>query len=297
MQPTVVYILGTSYSGSSLLNSLLDSQPRTRGLGEAVHLVSKPTDAWCSRCQCPISECQLQPKTNPDRFYESLFEAYPETDCIVNSSKHWGQCFRLMPIPPQPYRICLVVLSKSLEEFAHSYARHDQCSVTEAFDEWVSFYEHLLGSIDSILANAATTEVQQTLCSRISQDRVATVTYRELATATDATMERLCDELALPFDRAFRNRLWHGDTCTIGGNNAIYAQQTGNVAFFQQESEYLDGKYLGQHQSIFYDNQWVKNAELHRSAAEYRNTRADRIRYLELRLRQDQHSISSEGAV
>lgn len=37
MGRTVVYVIGARYSGSSLLNLLLDSQPRVRGLGEAVH--------------------------------------------------------------------------------------------------------------------------------------------------------------------------------------------------------------------------------------------------------------------
>jgi len=285
MQRTVVFIMGTSFSGSSLLNSLFDSQPNTRGLGEAVHLIHKPTNAWCGHCKCHVDQCQLQKRICPDRFYESVFDVYPESEVVVNSSKHWGQCFRSMPIPASEFRLCLIILSKSLEEFSHSFAVHQTCSFENAFDVWSSFYQQLFANLDGVLTRVPKTDVQQRLVSRMTDDSIAYVSYRELATDTDATLGRLSDQLHLPFDSDYRNRLWGGDTCNIGGNNAIYAQRSGNAAFFQRDREYLNGKYCGRQGSIFYDDAWTQNDQLRAAARRYRESKQSDLESIERRLR------------
>ncbi len=285
MQRTVVFILGTSFSGSSLLNSMLDVQPASRGLGEAVHLLRKPTNAWCGHCKCHVDACRLQEQIDPRRFYESVFDVYEESDVLVNSSKHWGQCFRYMPIPPSPYRLCVIVLSKSMEEFAYSFSAHQSCSFEESFDVWLDFYTHLFRNLDGVLHQSPSTDVQQRLISRIREPDLAYVSYQELALRPEATIERLCHQLELPFDPGFRDRLFRGDTCTIGGNNAIYAQRSGNEAFFDPQRDYLNGKYAGRHGRVFYDDLWDKDRELKRVAEQYRESMTDALEAMEQRLR------------
>lgn len=284
MQPTIVFILGTSYSGSSLLNSLFDAQPRTRGLGEAVHLLQRPTDAWCGGCECPVGDCRLQAKIDDKRFYESVFEAYPNAQVLVNSSKHWGQCFRSMPVPTQSYRLKMVVLSKAMAAFAHSYAAHESCSWDQAFEVWVDFYTQLLRNLDGALNAQPDATPQNVLATRLTDHDIAYVTYRDLALHTDATIGRLCSQLQLPFDPDYRNQLWRGDTCSIGGNNAIYAQRSQNAVFFQAPQEYLGGKYYGRQGAVFYDDAWVREPHLSRAARRFRDLHGATIAALERRL-------------
>jgi len=284
MEQTIVFVMGTSFSGSSLLNSLFDAQPQTRGLGEAVHLFHKPTKAWCSQCLCHVNSCQLQTKIDRSRFYESIFKAYPNTDVIVNSSKHWEQCFHYMPIPSVPFRIQIIVLSKSLEEFAFSYARHQSCTFLEAIEIWMDFYQQLFVNLDAVLNHQAVTEAQHLLCPRINENSIAYVTYHELATNTDMLLQRVCDRLNVPFSNQFRKNLWRGDTCTIGGNNAVYAQRTGNKSFFETELEYLDGKYKGRQGYVFYDDFWSHSEELQRVVDAYRCEHEDEVAMLQGRL-------------
>ncbi len=289
MQRTVVFILGTSFSGSSLLNSLLDSQPDTLGLGEAVHLIQKPTNAWCAKCQCHVDQCQLQAKIDPANFYTSVFDAYPQAKVIINSSKHWGQCFRLMAVPPPQFRLCVILLSKSLEEFGYSYSAHQSCDFEASFDKWFTFHSHLFRNLDGVLRPASQTHLQRQLSSRITEENTADVTYHELATKTDATIQRLCRQLDLPFDRGFRKQLWRGDTCTIGGNNAIYAQRSGNANFFLPQCSYLEGKYSGRQGSVFYDDQWMSDRELLRIAQSFRASKGDAIEVMDQRLGHPNH--------
>lgn len=63
----------------------------------AVHLLQKPTDAWCSRCRSHVNECLFQQMVRPSDFYESVFETYPDTRTIVNSSKTGVSVFTTCP--------------------------------------------------------------------------------------------------------------------------------------------------------------------------------------------------------
>ncbi len=292
MQRTILYILGTSFSGSSLLNSLFDVQPLTRGLGEAVHLSHKPTNAWCSHCRCHVDDCRLQRNIDPQRFYQSIFDFYPDTRVLINSSKHWGQCFRYMPIPAEEYKIKLIVLSKSLVQFASSFSAHQNCGFQESFEVWIDFYQHLLRNIDGVCNGQPLTDVQQELTNRLDDRDVVFVSYEELANHTDATMHRICDQLGLPFNADYRKNLWQGDSCTIGGNNAIYAQTSGNASFFGDDSDYLGGKYAGRQGSIFYDNSFRDNHELLAAADQFRESRQDDLDTLCCRLRQSGRLVS-----
>jgi len=286
VQRTIVYILSTAYSGSSLLNSLLDAQPMTRGLGEAVHLLRKPTNAWCSHCKCHVDDCRLQASVHSERFYESIFEAYPDASVLVNSSKHWGHCFHNMPIPPQGYQIRLVVLSKSMVEFGHSFSTHNKCSFDESFRTWLEFYRYHLDNIEEILHGSTRREVHAELYDRFASEDVARVSYRDLASTPDETVQRLCNELRLPFDLNFRDKLWNGQTCTIGGNNAVYAQQSGNAAFFRDDSSYLDGKYAKRNGVVFYDDAYLTNGSLMAAASTYEAEHRDDLEPLRERLGQ-----------
>jgi hypothetical protein len=281
MSRTIVYILGTSFSGSSLLNSLLDAQPATRGLGEAVHLIDKPTNAWCSHCRKHIDQCQLQSNIDRDAFYQSAFRYYADAEVLVNSSKHWGLCFGHMPLPPREYRLRLIILSKSLQEFSYSYAAHNACDWREGFTKWTEFYERLFFHLDQPQAS----ETHREIHLRLRPKDIYLVTYRKLATDPLATVHSICRDLDLPFDPTFRSRLWQSDTCMIGGNNAIYAQQTNNGAFFSA-SEYLGGKYNGRQRDIFYDDAWLSCAPLQSAAAQFRCTRGETLDRLEQRLGQ-----------
>ena len=149
---------------------------------------------------------------------------------------------------------------------------------------WFDYHEHLFCSLDGLLQNSPRTDVQRQLVSRISSADVAYVRYHELATQTDATIKRLCDQLALPFDRAFRDRLWGGDTCTIGGNNAIYAQRTHHAVFFEPQQDYLSGKYSGRQGTVFYDDFWKGDRDLGDAAQKYRASKAGEIELMESRL-------------
>jgi hypothetical protein len=296
MTRDLLYILGTSFSGSSLLNSLFDAQPSTRGLGEAIHLLRKPTNAWCSRCQCHVEACRLQHAIDPEHFYESVADFYPDAKVFVNSSKQWKFCFEQMPPPPAGYRVRLIVLSKSLEEFAHSYSRHNACTLERAFNVWVRYYQHLLCNLDGQLQRLANTPANGPFFRNLTEDDVRFLTYRELAADTDSTLRTICNLFDLPFSDAYRAQMWNSNTCTIGGNNAIYAQRSANATFFESANAYLDGKYSGKQGSIFCDEQWMSDRDLLEAADLFRRVHQRDIEALERRLLHSQRTDLLESS-
>lgn len=171
-------------------------------------------------------------------------------------------------------------------EFGHSFATHNGCSFEEAFETWFDFYRFHLDNIDAILDRPHRMRVHAELYDRFTHEDVVKINYRDLASNPDESVHRICQALRIPFDSSYRTNLWNGQTCTIGGNNAVYAQQTGNVAFFGNDSSYLNGKYAKRNGVVFYDDAYLENHALIEAANTYEAEHKDRLEPLLVRLGQ-----------
>lgn len=280
MRKCVAYILGTSFSGSSLLNCLLDSQPGMRGLGEAVHFLNSETTAWCAACRSSVLDCTTRAQIDRRRFYESLFQRYPDAHLLVNSSKTWKLCFWASPLPPRHVESKIIVLSKSPHAFAHSYAVHYECDYETAFRTWVEVYSRLYERLCEACIFGERVVDPQRPWPTISSTDVLVLTYQQVARRTATTIRRTCDFLGRPFSPEGLCNIWESDTCTIGGNTAIYAQRVDDTNFFQHNSDYLAGKYAGRERQIFVDDCWRRSRKLIDTCAELYRAQPPRTRKL-----------------
>ncbi len=262
MRKRVVYILGTSFSGSSLLNCLLDSQPGIRGLGEAVHFLKDETTAWCAACRSSVADCTTSHLIDRERFYECLFDRYPDADLLVNSSKTWKLCFWQSPPPPRSIGVKIIVLSKTPHEFAHSYATHYECDYEKAFKIWIEFYSDIYARLAEACLFGQRVVDRQQPWPVVSSEDVLVLTYRQIAGQVTSTMRRTCEFLGRRFVHDGLASVWDSDTCTIGGNMAIFAQRVRDENFFGHNTDYLDGKYAGREQQIFVDRAWRQSRNL-----------------------------------
>jgi hypothetical protein len=245
MRQTVALIVGTYYSGSSLLNLLLDSQPGIRGLGEAVNLVVGKGEAPCSRCAKPIRECPVHSHVERHRFYGSLFDYYGDCEVLVDSSKSVQTFLNAHPLEQElNYRILL--LSKSPQEFVWSCIHHqDWQTIESAFRFYLDFYakqvELLIGQ------------------SWFRPWHCLQLTYRQLTTQTEATLQKVVDFLR--GDSRLAETTWQTDTHIVGGNWMVAAQLRSREGPFDGSTWYLQGKYVGKYHTIFYDEQWQTDPE------------------------------------
>jgi len=277
MSRRVLYILGTSWCGSSLLNALLGTQPGVAALGEAAHLRRLDrTDAWCARCRCPVQQCRLADAVSPQRFYASLFQLHPQCSLIVDSSKNWPVILDGYR-PERQFRYQAVLLSKSPHRFAHSLLTHQPGpSVADAFELWMRFHQRTLAHL-ALLAEPSYAAGDWAAGPAIAAADLRAVSYAALAAHPTGVVARICEFVGLRFERQ-RLSGWcrPPQHCVIGGNVAIYAQLTGNRRFFEPQSSYLGGKYAGRFGQIFLDNAWsARPAFIRQCLAEYERRRRE----------------------
>jgi len=132
----IIYVFGTSWCGSSLLNALLDSEPGVRGLGEVwkVWKMHRPELCW----KCGSGECVFFARWPKGRnFFEWAFEKYA-CHTIIDTSKHWAKA----PLHGN-YRVMNMILSKSPHEHAASYVRRFGRFGARgkwSFVDWIDWY-------------------------------------------------------------------------------------------------------------------------------------------------------------
>ncbi len=257
----VVWIVGQAYCGSTLLNLLLDTQPRVRGIGEGWQVYRNgKTDAPCSECRRPVNDCDFYRDYQGGPFYWYSALRY-RAEVIVDASKsaEW-----LLDKPFEDrFEHRVIVLSKAPHEAAWSLIQHAR------YDEWdpdyagnlARFREPYEKSVDACFGKffAEYREHLQRLHESplIRNTNIRSLTYRELATRPKAVVCDLCNWLDVPFSPAgFDSVLWKTTTHVIGGNPAILSHLADQDVTPTGIARYLGGKHAGQPRAIRYDATW-----------------------------------------
>lgn len=246
----IVWIVGSAYCGSSLLNLMLDHLPEAYGLGEASYLWrDRSQDIFCTGCRAPIgSWCPQYAGLAPERFYAGCFER-TDASVLVDSSK---SIEAFIAKPREPFRTRVIVLSKAPHEAAWSMREHGRFdwwnrnprheSIADCLQDWAAEYAAALSRIETSFA----------------AEDVLTVTYRELSQSPQVTIDRIADWLSitratLPQGEAF----WRSDSHILGGNPAISSALAGDAAIGCPRAAYLGGKYLNRWPGVRYDDTWT----------------------------------------
>jgi hypothetical protein len=242
----IVFVAGTAFCGSSLLNILLDTQnPAIRGLGERSQTDGE-AGGPCILCNKYISECQLYSQWTGRRFYEFNFNHY---DCstLVDSSKRTNILLRAMAEEPH-FQYFVLHMSKTPHAAAFSVLKHWQYDywdvpldkskrdMTAAMDVWLGTNRLYLEEVRRGMVEA-----------------VKHVHYDDLALNSAAVIENICQWLGEPFSPT-QLRQWRSPTTHIlGGNPAILMQVLGQDVL---PDNYLGGKYAERTGKIFVDEAW-----------------------------------------
>lgn len=257
-QKRVIRVLGTAFSGSTLLNRLMNVQAGVRGLSEAWHWFNPDTDAYCPNCKGPMTTCHMAEYRNKQDFWQRMFDKYPDTYALVDTSKHPSLIWGKMPPVPAEYRQQIILLTKSPHEFAWSYVKHKpQANVAEAFRTWIEVHQCILRYVFVAIGKNENVQLKHHV-TPIAKEDVVSVRYKDLTQDTYQAVSNILIKLGMIYDFDTEIDKWcePSDTCMLGGNNAIYAQGVAETKFFASESTYLGGKYADKKGVIFYDDQW-----------------------------------------
>lgn len=228
---SVLQIFSLHYSGSSILNLLLDQQEGIRGLGECYHIYGRERECYCS-CGRHLKNCLFFASISAENFYEQCFSRY---DChvIVDASKIWGNFAAAQDLRFPCYA---VLLSKTPHAWLYSYMQHhpdDTRDVATMFKEYVFFYRQ---TIEQLTKKGIPFDV---------------VTYDALASNPYVECQRLCRPLGVSVDPHTMTGPWTTDTHIAGGNHAVYQQLQAESSYFDASSKYRHKKGV-----LFLDEAW-----------------------------------------
>lgn len=244
MPRKVIFIGGTSYSGSTFFHLTLANDPHGFGAGEARHLfwpekLRHVSASWVCGCGDPACRYWARVKKNGEKhLYESIFDLSPEVEFIVDSSKNviWvaQQSERLRR---QGIEVHHIVIWKTLLEYAHSLQKRNRLQEDKGLANWPR-YHRLYNSF---------------------MDEWRSVKYSEYTTNQADVLEAACSRIGIPYFPG-KERFWERSYHVLGGNQSsrIHLYSKGSVDYqdvkgrTRSTSRSLEGA-EAHHRSVYYE--------------------------------------------
>jgi hypothetical protein len=214
-----VYVLGTTYSGSTLLGNALNGHPSIFHAGEVSRLPAfglGPEAHGCMLCrirgiECPVwtAEALQQVQAAEPPAAMAAIRARTGAPVVVDSSKYADWMRRATAGPDGLARsIRVLVTLRSPFAFAASVRRTDGLEAWEAGNIWRDTVFDALRLLNEFALP------------------FLVVRYEQLAFEPEPLLRRVCDFLSLPWDPQLL-RFWEADSHAVGGNPHAYVWYPG----------------------------------------------------------------------
>lgn len=217
MTKKVIFVGGTSYSGSTFFHLTLANDPKGFGIGEVKHLF-RPTKERFTRptwvCGCGDPNCTLWTRVKDNgeaHLYETIFEIHPEVDFIVDASKNvvWIDD-QTNNLSRQGIEVGNVVIWKTLLEYAHSLQKRNRLDAKDGAElaNWARYHRNFYSFVADFRA----------------------VKYADYAHDQTTVLEATCDYFGIPYFEG-KERYWEKTHHALGGN------LSSRIHLYSKESE------------------------------------------------------------
>ena len=230
----VIFVGGTSYSGSTLLDMTLANDPAGLSVGE-VFAVFYPFRRHHLRLESlgTTIDWRALKSAGPKHLYRNLFDQFPECRFIVDSSKSplWIS-ERSAELKEIGIRAENVLIWKSPNEFLSSRRKRGRERGWQK--EWINYHRYYFTLIDAWRS----------------------VKYRDFVT-DGTTLPRLCATLGIPYF-ADKGQYWDRGQLTVFGNDAarIHLHDSSSTEYARVKSLISSSTNLSrqfQHRALFYE--------------------------------------------
>lgn len=244
----VIFIGGTSFSGSTFLDMILANDPKGFSCGEVYALYNPYRPHHINpKCGCGNSDCQIWNyilAKGDELFYETIFNLFPSVNFIVDSSKDpfWilKQSKRLFE---NGALVKNVLIWKTPLEAAASFKKRDRLAHWER--GWVNYHRLYFTMIDKFIS----------------------LKYKDLASKNYSAFRKLCNYLGIDYFEE-KYHYWTKVHHTLFGNTSakvhLYSKDSENFRISKYELEKTSDKmginYREQHKNIYYKT--VQDADL-----------------------------------
>jgi hypothetical protein len=193
----VIFVGGTSYSGSTFFQLTLANDPRGFACGEVRPLFYPAKERHRYRaCSCGDPSCTIWEKIKKQgeqHLYETIFDMFPEVDFILESSKnvHWirEQSARMRR---SGYDVKHILIWKTPLEYAHSLQKRKR---TDELGNWSRYHQLYYSLIDDWRA----------------------VQYARYTQNQQQLLQQVCDYAGIPYFPG-KERFWERQHHSLGGN-------------------------------------------------------------------------------
>ncbi|MCB1756954.1 MAG: hypothetical protein KDJ38_15635 [Gammaproteobacteria bacterium] len=196
----VIFVGGTRYSGSIFVDMTLGNDPQGFSAGE-VNALYQPVKSnhYAPVCSCHNKACRLWNELGkyPAReLYRRIFDKYPETDFIVDSSKDplWINK-RVRELDKQGIDHHIVLVWKSPQDIARSF--YIRGEYEHWVQNWVNYHR---------------------LLYTLQPEHWTTLNFHEYAT-NPASLSELCSRLDIPYFKG-KERFWEKSHHLLLGNHS-----------------------------------------------------------------------------
>lgn len=225
----VIFVGGTSFSGSTLFDMMLGNDPHGFSCGEVRYrfLPTKPHNLT-EGCGCGDANCPVWPellKTGAENLYQRIFELHPNVRFIVDSSKDpvWIKD-RTKDLRRQGIEVRNILIWKTPDEFFAS--RKKRGTEPGWLFDWTDYHKRYSWMVD---------------CWRA-------VRYADLVKSSDV-FKRVCETLDIPYQEG-KQRYWERQQHTLFGNTSakihLYDKESERFQQFKQDlNNTIEGENAG----------------------------------------------------
>lgn len=199
MKKTILFIGGSSYSGSTMLDMMLSNTKQGFSVGE-VHALFRPYRPHHFKpiCGCAAPDCNIWKKIRDNgeqNLYQSVFNEFASTEYIVDSSKdpYWIERQTKNALL-QGYEVYNIVIWKSPVDFCSSMIKRKRKGCIKA---WKNYYKLYMTIIDNWLS----------------------ISYKDLATDPSSSLIKLCNSIGIKHETEMEN-YWNKQHHTLFGNDS-----------------------------------------------------------------------------
>lgn len=223
----VIFIGGTSFSGSTFFHLTLANTPTGFAVGEINHLfrpMKKRHTKSTWQCSCDNPDCDLWPrvkKRGESHLYETIFQLHPEVDYIVGASKNiiWT-VDQINNLARQGIESRCIVIWKTLSEFAHSLNKRNRLRGNNGIElaRWPQYHRNFYSFVK----------------------RFRTVKYADYTRNQAAVLRAVTETLDIPY-REGQERYWEKTHHALGGNLSsrihLYSKESSRYQDLQRRGQ------------------------------------------------------------
>lgn len=238
--PKVIFVGGTSFSGSTAFHLMLANDPEGFACGETESLFFPQRDGHVERLNDAGPESlriwQKAYLAGPERVYTHIFDTRPDVRFVVDSSKnpHWIRMQNEL-LRRQGIDVHNLLIWKTPLEFAQSRKKRNSLAAWQK--EWRNAHRAYFTLIE----------------------RWRAVQYRQLALEADTVLAAACAEVGIPF-LSGKAEFWHKASHHLGGNySARVHLHNGNEAE-RFMSRWINDDRKQRHKQVYYEE--VSDREL-----------------------------------